>query len=266
MQIAFFVMMFILGACFGSFLCCQARRLKLKETHHHSLGNRSVCLNCKAKLKWYENLPIISWLLLRGKCRHCGKKIGLAELLSELGLALAFLTLATTIDITSSNIIEWLIFAFTLALTLSLSFLAIYDGIYGELPVPFLILSIILATIVLSLKEWLWLSTSAFSIQFVLNPLFSVLILAGLYLTLYLISKGKWVGDGDWLLGLSIGLALADAWLALITLFLANLIACLVMLPKVKKSKNKRIYFGPFLVIAFIITISLPSCVIISLW
>ncbi len=266
MQITFFIILFILGACFGSFLCCQARRLKLKETHHKSLGKRSVCLNCKTKLKWYENLPIFSWLFLKGKCRHCGKKIGLTEILSELGLALAFLALGTTIDITSASLVEWLIFGFTLVFTLSLGFLAIYDGTYGELPVPFLVLSIILAVIVLGFKEWLWLSNSAFSVDFILNPLFSVLILGGLYLALYLISKGKWVGDGDWVLGLAIGLALAIPWLALITLFLANLFACLVMLPVVKKSKNRRIYFGPFLVIAFIVTTSLPSCVIISLW
>ena len=266
MQVIFAIVMFIVGACFGSFLCCQARRLRLKASHQQSPGKRSVCLNCKTKLKWFENVPILSWLCLRGKCRHCGKKIGLAELFSELGLALAFLALSTTINIVTAGVTEWLIFAFTLALSLSLGFLAIYDGIYGELPVPFLIISIILAIVVLGLKEWFWLSAASFSISLVLNPLFSILILGGLYLILYLISKGKWVGDGDWLLGLAIGIALADAWLALITLFIANLIACLVMFPIVKKSKKRKIYFGPFLVIAFIITISLPSCVIISLW
>lgn len=267
----FSIMLFVIGACFGSFLCCQSRRLRLKSTKHKTLGKRSVCLSCKTKLKWYENIPILSWLFLKGKCSHCGKKIGLTEILSELGLALAFLALSTTIDIATASLIEWLIFGFTLALTLSLGFLAIYDGTYGELPTPFLIVSIIIALIIAGLKGWLLLSNGSIItvspiFATVVPPLLSVLILGGLYLVLYLVSKGKWVGDGDWLLGTAIGLALADPGLALIALFLANFIACIVMLPVIKKTKNKKIYFGPFMIIAFIITISLSSCGIINLW
>ena len=89
--------MFILGACFGSFLCCQARRLRLKEgkkPKSKKLPARSICLSCGYQLKWYDNLPIFSWLLLRGKCRKCRQKIGILEVLSELGLALAFLAYA----------------------------------------------------------------------------------------------------------------------------------------------------------------------------
>ena len=64
------------------------------------------------------------------------------------------------------------------------------------------------------------------------------------------------MGDGDWLLGTALGLALASPWLSLITLFLANVLACLVMAPVVHKNKRKKIYFGPFMVIAFIITLT----------
>ncbi len=92
--------------------------------------------------------------------------------------------------------------------------------------------------------------------QDLLNVLYSVLILGGTYLVLYLISKGKWVGDGDWLLGTAIGLALGHPWLAVNALFIANLTACLVMAPIVKKTHHKKIYFGPFMVVAFIIVYS----------
>lgn len=245
------VLLFIVGACFGSFLCCQARRLHLKGK---KLGRRSVCLNCKKQLKWYDNIPIISWLVLKGKCRKCGKKIGATEILSEFGLGLTFFLFglgAITNNLTLNIFLpeQPIIFVFLAILfflVLSLAFLAIYDGLYGELPVPFLIIAIILA---------IFMNFYNFSWQAIGNAALSALILGGLYLLLYLVSKGKWVGDGDWLLGLSIGLALGSPWLALLTLFLSNLLACLVMLPKTK-GKNKRIPFGPFLVSAFIIIYS----------
>ncbi len=261
MKVLFLILLFILGACFGSFLCCQVRRLHLKEEKgtKKSLSSRSICLKCNYKLKWYDNIPIISWILLRGKCRKCKKKIGLAEILSELGVALAFLALGATIEISTATPLIWAIFITTLIFVLILAFLAIYDGLYGELPTLFLTISIICAIIILCLKEWLILSDSSFTLDLIWKPLASIAILGGLYLLLYLISKGKWVGDGDWLLGTAIGLVLFDPWLALITLFIANVLACLVMYPFVRKKKHTKIYFGPFMVIAFIITLTFAN-------
>lgn len=264
MQIVFLIIMFILGACLGSFLCCQARRLHLKETKKKKLGPRSICLNCKTRIKWYDNLPIISWFILKGKCRTCGKKIGAGEVLSELGCALAFFILALgaylnglTIDLfLAKTSLEYGILATLIVLIVSLLFLAIYDGLYGELPVLFLTISIICAIIIVFLKQWIYFSS--------FDLFLSVLILGGLYLALYLISKGKWVGDGDWLLGVAIGLTLGKPFLALLTLFLSNFLACLIMAPKAK-GKNLKIPFGPFLVAAFIIIYSFAEYDIISL-
>lgn len=262
MQIVFFVLLFILGACFGSFLCCQARRLHLRETHHQSLGSRSVCLSCKHQLKWYDNIPIVSWLTLLGKCRHCRSEIGIAEFLAEVGVALAFVLVGTTIDPLTANLMGWIIFIIFLIFTLVLSFLAIYDGLYGELPVSFLIIAVAIAVILLAIQEWAAFSALGFNPKLIWYPIVSVLILGGLYLILYLISKGKWVGDGDWILGTAIGLALFDTWLSLIALTIANFVACVVMLPSVKKKKSrnsKKIYFGPFMVAAFVITLALAD-------
>ncbi len=220
------------------------------------MSSRSVCLDCGYQLKWYDNIPIFSWLFLRGKCRKCGKKIGLAEIISEIGLALTFLALGTTINVASASTLEWAVFFAILALTMFLAFLAVYDGLYGELPVIYLIISIICAIIVLILKEWIPLSISPFSLKNILDPLASVAILGGVYFLLFIISKGRWVGDGDWILGTALGLALASLWLALITLFIANILACLIMAPFIKKTKTKKIYFGPFMVVAFVIVVT----------
>ena len=159
MQIVFLTFMFILGACFGSFLCCQARRLRLKETsgdsHRKSKSKtvprqtaqlqsntRSVCLSCGYQLRWYDNIPILSWLFLRGKCRKCHHKIGIAELLSELGTALAFLGISAHINYGSTDVLPWATFVATLAFAIMMIFLAIYDGISGELPTIFLTFAI----------------------------------------------------------------------------------------------------------------------------
>lgn len=277
----FLLFMFILGSAFGSFLCCQARRLKLRQdkpsasphkpsgpsskksqkssSASSSLGSRSVCLKCGYRLKWYDNLPIISWLMLRGKCRKCHSRIGLAELLSELGLGLAFLLVARPFDLEAITVPSLLAFLFTLLLIVSLGFLAIYDGLYGELPSLCLFLSLVFSVIIVVLRQFNSYPTDSFSFEHLIPIALSVLILAGTYLLLYLVSRGKWVGDGDWILALIIALVLGDPWLALIALFLANLLASLIMLPVIKlskKSKSTKIYLGPYLVASFAIVLS----------
>ena len=255
----FLVFLFIFGTCLGSFLCCQARRLHFRATGHRIKNRRSICLHCHHQLKWYDNLPIISWLILKGKCRHCHKKIGIAELISELAVGISFLLLGTTINVASASVLEWYIFTATIILVAVLAFLAIYDGLYGELPTVFLYLALFLAIITAALKIVSAITTNTSISTIVINPLLSAIIFGGIYLFLYKVSKGKWVGDGDWLLCLPLGLVLAEPILVFVALFVANLLACLVMLPIVQKTKNHQIYFGPFLVVAFVITLSIAK-------
>lgn len=256
MQYVFYALMFVVGAVLGSFLCCQARRLRERELEKKPLGPRSVCMHCKYQLKWYDNIPIISWLVLRGKCRKCGKKIGIAELLSEIACATATVLISTSFAPETATIAEWLIFVFKLALTLSLCFLSIYDGLYGELPMLALVTSgvIAIAFCVASV-----LGTH----QNILDSLLSAAFFGGIYLVLYLVSKGKWVGDGDWLLAGIIGLALGSVWSSFVALFLANLSASIIMFPSAIRSKSSQIHFGPFLVLGFVLVIS--GCVIINI-
>lgn len=232
--------MFVLGAAFGSFLCCQARRLQKKGKH----SNRSICLHCKKQLKWYDNIPILSWLFLKGKCRFCHKKIGTAEILSELLSALAFLALSFTINVSTASVINWISFALLIIFTLSLIFLAIYDGMTGELPTFALIIAVVLG--VLSMLPTL-------INNFTWTPFLSAGLYGGIYLLLYLISKGKWVGDGDWIITTITGFVLGSPWLVMFALFIANLSACIVSIPVIKNKKNHQIYFGPYLVFAFVV-------------
>ena len=63
--------MFIIGAILGSFYLVIGTRLPLKE---NVFTTRSRCDNCFKELKWYELIPIVSYVFQRGKCRKCGKK------------------------------------------------------------------------------------------------------------------------------------------------------------------------------------------------
>ena len=270
MEIFIHCLMFVFGACFGSFLCCQARRLKLREDKKPKLGARSVCPHCLHQLKWYENLPIISWLVQKGKCRHCHRKIGVAEIISELATGLAFLFVSTAFSRASlstgftpfglfqANTISPLSYAIlvaTILLVLFLIFLSIYDGLYGELPTFALVTSAVVALVVVILR----LVTDGFAMPRIIDTLLAIAVLGGTYLVLYLVSKGKWVGDGDWILGSIIAAVLGTPMLALIVLFLSNFAACIITLPLVKKTKNHKIYFGPFLVLAYIVTLFIAS-------
>ena len=81
----------VLGACVGSFLNVVAWRLPRQES---VIWPASHCPRCGTTLAWHDNLPLLGWLLLRGRCRHCHQPISprypLVELLSA-GLWLAML-------------------------------------------------------------------------------------------------------------------------------------------------------------------------------
>jgi leader peptidase (prepilin peptidase) / N-methyltransferase len=84
------VLAFVLGACVGSFLNVVIHRLPRGES---LVSPRSRCPSCETTIAWYDNLPILSWLLLRGRCRRCGTGISFRYPLVELLTGLVALAL-----------------------------------------------------------------------------------------------------------------------------------------------------------------------------
>ncbi|MET0305149.1 MAG: prepilin peptidase [Solirubrobacterales bacterium] len=78
---------FIGGAVAGSFLSVVAHRVPRGES---IVGPRSRCAGCSAQIAAYDNIPIVSWLMLRGRCRHCGERISARYPLIELATGLLF--------------------------------------------------------------------------------------------------------------------------------------------------------------------------------
>ena len=235
----------IFGAAFGSFACCQAWRIRLKEEGKNDPGKRSVCLNCGKKLTWYENIPILSWIMQRGKCRKCGKKIGKAEILAELFGALSFgLITWKYLSVEAVNYIGLLLL---LPLMVGMILLAVYDAKWQEMPTEALVYVIVMG-LAFAIVE---VARVGVSVDSILSVVGSVALLAGTYYLIYFLSKEKLVGGGDWMLCLAIGLVLGRWQLALVELFLANLLGSIVMLGL----KKKKAAFGPFLIVAFVVIV-----------
>ncbi len=114
----------ILGLCIGSFL--NVVILRLPQSQSVVLPS-SHCPKCKTPLKWYHNIPLFSWIFLRGKCFTCKASISIQYPLIELSTALIFFYFSTILE-PSFAIINALVFSCLLALSIiDLRFKAVPD-------------------------------------------------------------------------------------------------------------------------------------------
>ncbi len=214
--------------------------------------DRSRCLHCGYELKWYDLIPLLSWLSLGGKCRKCRKPIGYFEPLIEIGVAVFFVLsyafwpngFGTPLQIT--QFVVWLITGVGLAILFA------YDFKWSLLPNRVMFVVIGLGVVVAALDVAM--ANDLFAA--IASILWSAFILGGIYAIIYLVSRGKWIGFGDVKLGLALGLLLADWQLAFLALFAANFIGCLIVLPLMMLHKLKptsRIPFGPLLIVGAIV-------------
>ena len=254
-----FVALGMLGLVFGSFVNALVWRLhqqtrqgkKQPASQKYSITRgRSMCPNCQHQLAPRDLIPVISWLMLRGKCRYCHKKFADTPF-SELAVpGLFVLSYAFwPLDWTTAGVMA---FGLWLALLVGFVALIITDVRWYILPnriiFPLQALAAGLATLHL-----LGFPDRSSLPQLIGGLLFS----AGLLWVLHWVSKGQWLGYGDVKLAVVIGLVLGRADLALLMLFIASLLGSLVAIPLMlagKASHNSRIPFGPFLVVATIMT------------
>jgi len=85
---------FFLGAAFGSFFGVLLDRIPRKES---IVFPSSHCTNCGHKLSWYENIPVISYLVLGGRCKNCKSKIPFRFFLLEFAMGLLFAVISAVL-------------------------------------------------------------------------------------------------------------------------------------------------------------------------
>lgn len=274
MEFVIYLGLALVGAAMGSFAGASLWRIRARQlvwdkrhgepvdkkeyarlsglAHTKVTKDRSRCLHCGYTLRWFDLLPAISWLSLRGKCRKCREPIGYFELLTELGLALFFVLSYALWPFVIESPLEITRFGLWLVSGVVLTILFAYDLKWFLLPdrLTALLAGVgVVAVVVATIQSGDVIST-------LLNAVASVGVLSGIYLFLYVVSKGKWIGFGDVKLGVGLGLMLLDWQLAFVALFLANFIGCLVVIPFMITGKLKRtshVPFGPLLIVGAVI-------------
>lgn len=243
------IIIFVLGLCFGSFVNMliyrTAVRYKLNSKSKILISNknRSFCDYCGKQLNWYENVPVMSWLILKGKTKCCHKKLSLSYPIVELIMGILFLINFKILD-SNFQIINFeniLIYIIDFLVVVFLVFSAVFDLKYMILP-DFSTIILIGCAIVLIPGGHGGLP---------LQKLLSALMASGFLLILNLITKGKGMGMGDVKLAIFIGLFLGF-WETIMAFYVAFIFGAIIgiLLMIFKKAKNKtQIPFGPFLIL-----------------
>ncbi len=248
------VILFVVGLACGSFVNALTWRLheqtkkKAPNKKLSVVNGRSMCVNCRHILAWYDLIPVASWLMLKGKCRYCNKPISpqypIVELVAGVVFAGSYLFWPQDLQIGGQGLLlaTWLISS------IGLLALAVYDLRWMLLPnriiYPTLAVAVAGRVIYIALFDKtplhgliLWLA--------------SIFVASGIFFFLFMVSKGKWIGYGDVRLGLITGTLLADPKKSLAMLFLASVIGCICILPSLirgNKNMTSKLPYGPFLI------------------
>ncbi|HUS60072.1 MAG TPA: prepilin peptidase [Nevskiaceae bacterium] len=215
---------FIFGLCVGSFLNVVVYRL------NHNLSpfrGRSVCPKCKHKLAWHDNIPLFSFILLRGKCRYCHSPISWQYPLVELAAGiLTVVVYQLSVDLIFNLLITYVLIAIFVS---DLRYMTIPDKVVY----PAIFLSLVYSLFGLH------------DSKFILSGLGA----AGFFLILVLITRSRGMGVGDVKLAGLMGLLLG--WprivVALFLAFLTGSVVGVILILLGKKRFGEHIPFGPFL-------------------
>ncbi len=269
----------------GSFLKVLADRA-LKQS---SIGGRSECSFCHHKLSWFDLLPIISYLLLGGKCRYCHKKIGMeyvvVELISGITLAYLFYTYAPlfpTVKDPYQYLLFWYDLFFKTFIMVILGSIIITDIrkmlIPDRIILPGILIAFIALLVISIIKVvyfYYYLTLTPIG-QYLLPPhtdyfyrhsvdmIWPLLggimmaILIGLsFFLLIVATRGRGMGGGDFKLGIFMGLVLGfpESLTALMLGFFTGALFGTILLILGKKKFGQTIPFGPFLALGCFLTI-----------
>ena len=238
------IFIFLIGLCFGSFAnVCIYRLPKSKQT----LTGRSYCPKCKKKIKWFDNIPVLSYFLLNGKCRSCKKKISSQYLIVELIMGFGFLL----IFLSYHNHLASILLSILLVMYVIIFFIDLKHFIIPDT----LNFGIMILALAKNFLPDLNLSFTQIITQSIIGGIIgylSIWIIIYLYKTL---KKMEGMGLGD--AKLMAGIGLLFGWKSIpFVLFVSAILGLLMVLPSLvekKKSLKSQIPFGPYIITAGII-------------
>lgn len=235
-EVVHYFFFFAFGAIFGSFLNVIIDRLPKGDS---IVFGRSYCDNCKKTILWMDLIPIVSYLLLSGKCRFCHKHISFYYPLVEITAGLLFLQCV----LLSTNVIT-LLYSLFIVSTLLIIFFA--DLKYGIIPFAAVIPGVGIALLYLFL----------FVPSLLVPALFSSLGAFLFFFLIFFVTRGRGMGFGDVVYAGYMGLLLSYPAI-LFGLYLSFLTGALVSLILIltgrKRLHGDTIPFGPFLVFGTVI-------------
>jgi leader peptidase (prepilin peptidase) / N-methyltransferase len=225
----------VLGAAIGSFLNVVAHRLPLGES---VVKPRSRCPGCGTEIASYDNIPIVSWLLLRGRCRHCGARISVRYPAIELLTAVAFAAVVAVRGPDDDLLLELPFVAALIALAaIDLEHMILPNKIVYPLAAWGVIAAAVADTG--DLPEHLIAGAAAFLV----------------FLVIAVVSAGMGIGDVKLagVMGLYLGVAVIPA---LFAAFLTGSIVGLgIMLREGAGARKKKVPFGVFLALGGIVAV-----------
>lgn len=231
--IMLYIIIFLYGIVIGSFLNVCIFRIPKQE---NIVKIRSHCMNCGYQLKWYDLVPVFSYLCLGGKCRSCKQKISVQYPLIELLNGVLYCTVFAVYGLS----VEALLYAL---LTSALIALSVIDFRTYEIPVGIniFILTLGLIRIVTDYADWLDYAVGFF-------------IVSGFLYIVHLVTKGRGIGGGDIKLMAAAGLLLG--WkLILLAFVLGCIIGSVVHVARMKISgQGHMLAFGPYLSVGILIS------------
>lgn len=237
MDIIYQVIAAISGLIIGSFLNCLIWRLYREET----VSGRSYCPKCQAAIAWYDNIPLLSFIFLRARCRQCQKLISWQYPLVELATALLFWqawNMHSGFSVQPSLELVWPLLR-DLVIVVFAVVIFVFDLRWQLVPLNFVWLMSVLVLLLNLLAGVPW----------TMELLYGV-VGAAFFLIQYVLTKKQGVGEGDIWLGVFLGLAFPGwGWLLVILIFSYGIgsVVGLALLATKKKRWKSALALGPFL-------------------
>lgn len=252
--------LFLIGIFIGSFLNVIIDRLPRKET---IAKGRSYCEYCKKTLSWYDLIPLLSFLMLKGKCRYCHKKLSVYYPIIELSTGILFAVIYSWV--LRIYPLPFTIFHLIYYLIIISAFVVIFfeDVKFGIIPDKVVFPAIVITLLYLIINFQFVIGKVAGGSIF--NYVFSAIGTCTFFLLLFLITKGKGMGFGDVKLAFLLGLILGfpKIILALYLAFLTGaIVGIILILWKKKMSIKETIPFGPFLIAGSLLSLFLGDLIL----